>query len=275
MKFYIRCSVFILIAFFSSVCSAKVLTKDNLIIPSTFRFAESLVYRSEFRPDVRYLQNLLNMNTETQIQVTLRDNSGSNRNLTDTFGSRTRNALSRFHTVYAKEIADEYKLINPNATSTTFVPNSEILDFYTRGVMNKMIIKYTSADNATTTNSTNSDSSAAGIVAAAAAASGGSFSSQAAATSLIPFGGQSVSMMVCTCSANMLLYVRDPRGYTVPLIYQPGVTVLYRMGNPTVGVNLLGRYVTGGICLIYVGTGCSSGGTPVGTMVQVGTSLTI
>jgi len=117
-----------------------------------------------------------------------------------------------------------------------------------------------------------------GAMAGMGAAGGGAMAEgggSGSATAIQPFGGVSTSMVTCTCSSNLLLYVKDPRGYVLPLIYQPGVTILYKMYNPTVGVNLLGKYTSGGQCLIYVGTGCSSGGTPVGTMVQVGTSLTI
>lgn len=98
---------------------------------------------------------------------------------------------------------------------------------------------------------------------------GGAGGSSAAIT---PFGGFVTAMTYCTCSFNILLYVKDPRGPVLPLMYQPGATILYKMYTPTSGVNVLGRYTTGGQCLIYVGTGCSTGGTPIGTMIQVGTS---
>ena len=115
----------------------------------------------------------------------------------------------------------------------------------------------------------------AGSLAAAALIGGGSSSAGASAgtsAALTPFGGLVSSMMICTCSANTLLYVKDPRGPVLPLIYQPFVTVLYNRYTPVAGVNVLGKYVSGGQCLIYIGTGCSTGGVPIGTMMQLGTS---
>ncbi len=109
-------------------------------------------------------------------------------------------------------------------------------------------------------------------IGAGAAALGGAGS---AATGLMNFGGRSTAMTTCTCSSNLLIYVQDVRGMNLPLIYQPGVTMLYQMYRPTSGVNMLGSYVTGGQCLIYSGTTCTSGGTPVGTMTKLGTSLAI
>ncbi len=294
MKFYIRFAILTFVFLIANTSSARILSKDNFIIPSDFRFTESLVYRGTFVPDVKYLQNILNMNTETEIKIDRWDNSGSNRNLTDRFGSRTKSALSRFHSVYAKDIYEEYKSINPNATSTTFVPNPNVLDYYTRAVLNKLIVKYSGKDDVATTTATTTviekdkDKNNLEVLAALAAVGGiiasnnnsssnssSNTSSAQSASGLLPFGGISMYMVTCTCSANLLLYVQDPRGTTLPLIYQPGATKLWSMGNITTNVNLLGQYTPGGVCLIYVGTGCSSGGTPIGTMVQVGTSLTI
>ncbi len=92
-------------------------------------------------------------------------------------------------------------------------------------------------------------------------------------TGLQNFGGMTTAMVNCTCSFNILLYVQDVRGATLPLIYQPGATILYSYFRPTSGVKVLGQYVTGGQCLIYAGTTCTTGGSPIGTMVQLGTSL--
>jgi len=127
------------------------------------------------------------------------------------------------------------------------------------------------------TGSGGSGSGAGGIAAAlgigaGAAALGGAGS---AATGLMNFGGRSTAMTTCTCSSNLLIYVQDVRGMNLPLIYQPGVTMLYQMYQPRSGVNMLGSYITGGQCLIYSGTTCTTGGTPVGTMTKLGTSLAI
>lgn len=290
-----RFVILTLILLVANTSSARILSKSNLIIPSDFRFVKPLIYKGTIKPDVRYLQNLLNMNTETEIKTTYYDKSGSNGHLTNNFGSRTKSALERFHSFYRKDILDEYKNINPNATSTTFIPDANVLDFYTRAVMNKLIIKYFTKDDSSTTtatttydstDSTNNNTAMLAALAAVALASSGSSDSSSnsssnpssdssSASALIAFGGKSVSMISCTCSGNFLLYIQDPRGMTLPLMYQPGVTRLYQMGNPTVNVNLLGQYTSGGICLIPIGTGCASGGSPIGTMFQVGTSLSI
>lgn len=285
MKFYIKLSILAVFIGFTVTSQARILSKENFIVPGNFEFLKDLVYRSTLAPDTRYLQNLLNMNTETEIKVDRWDNSGSNKNLTDTFGKRTKSALERFHVFYNKEIQEEYKKTNPNAT-TTFSFNSNVLDFYTRTFMNKLVLRYAKNDNVATTTATTtisqneSSSSNAAVLAAIAAialssSGGGSTeSSTKSATGIIPFGGRSTMMIPCTCSANILLYITDPKGVQLQLIYQPGVTVLYQMGNPSVNVNMLGQYVAGGVCMVYVGTGCSSTGSPMGTMIQLGTSLT-
>lgn len=110
-----------------------------------------------------------------------------------------------------------------------------------------------------------------GMFGAGGSSSGGSSGSSA----VLNFGGMTTAMTTCTCSANILLYVQDVRGTTLPLIYQPGATILYQNYSPTSGVWVLGTYTSGGQCLIYAVTGCTTGGTPVGTMLQVGTSLSI
>ena len=82
-------------------------------------------------------------------------------------------------------------------------------------------------------------------------------------------------MTPCACSGNILLYVQDVRGWVSPLMYQPGATILYRWYQPRAGVWGLGNYVGGGVCLVYAVTGCVTGGTPIGTMIQLGTSMYI
>lgn len=100
----------------------------------------------------------------------------------------------------------------------------------------------------------------------------GSFSVGGSSAAITPFGGFVTAMTYCTCSFNILLYVKDPRGPVLPLIYQPGATILYKMYTPMTGVNVLGRYTSGGQCLVYAGSGCATGGVPLGTMIQLGTS---
>lgn len=89
------------------------------------------------------------------------------------------------------------------------------------------------------------------------------------------FGGQITGMYYCNCSFNWILYVRDVRYQIMPLVYQPGVTFLYKMYQPRPSVNSLGDYIPGaGICLTYSGNSCYSTYS-VGMMFRLGTSLAI
>lgn len=97
-------------------------------------------------------------------------------------------------------------------------------------------------------------------------------------TVLSQFGGKVMMNMLCPCSSNYLITLFD-LSLNVPLsvIFQPGVSVLKMNYNPTVGQTVLGGYTRGtAVCLVYVGTGCSTYGTPWGTIDTlrgVGTTL--
>ena len=86
------------------------------------------------------------------------------------------------------------------------------------------------------------------------------------------FGGLVTSVIPCTCSNAFLVTVSPP----VPgqFVYQIG-TPQFAWGNITrPGVWTLGVYNPGGVCLVYVGKGCSPFGAPIGTITPiVGTSL--
>ncbi len=176
---------------------------------------------------------------------------------------------------------DNSSLYKNLTTEFNFLKNGQLAKIIDGG--NQTVFGYTPkasiVNNATTTKvkEDKDTSSVLGAIAAILALSSfggnGGGGGTAATTPIQPFGGAVESMTVCTCSANTLLYIKDPRGPVLPLLYQPGATILYSNFRPTVGVNVLGQYISGGQCLIYVGTGCSSGGTPIGTMVQLGTSL--
>lgn len=73
----------------------------------------------------------------------------------------------------------------------------------------------------------------------------------------IPYGGIHSVTIVCTCSANMLLYLVDYKtNQLLQLIYQPGASVLFERFS-IYGRYLLGSYVPGaGQCKIYVGEDC-------------------
>lgn len=362
-------------------------TISDFVVPRNFRFEKDLKLGTSTTPDVYYLQNLLNMSTSTRIAQT---GTGSNKALTTYYGDKTRDAVGRFQTIFAADIAYEKSLAASSSLASSTLASSTLIssstvDVFTRAVLNKLIIIYSDdrdlyiksltgtlpAESAaveeapaeepeeapaeepakqTTTNTSNSNNNsnsssnsskpegqiyknqktiftyspqgqllkaiggnalvdkvfsytpagqigkltgadggsngnagkAAGVGAGAIGISsllggGGAAAGGAAASAAkpLPFGGVSTAMVTCTCSGNLLIYVQDVRGPVLPLIYQPGATMLYMQYQPRSGVNMLGQYVPGGVCTIYVGTACSTGGTPIGTMIQLGTSMTI
>jgi peptidoglycan hydrolase-like protein with peptidoglycan-binding domain len=265
-------------------------------VPEDFRFTRDISFGMTARPDVSYVQNILNMSTSTRVAIS---GAGSLKTPSNYYGVKTRDALARFQSIFAVDIEYEKSISTSTATSTTVV-GSSTLDVFTRSVLNKLIIIYSGnreryqeyVRTGTTTpgiyapegqliklesavllnksldikNNTNNTNKASVGVAIAGVGS---------VPVPLNFGGVSTAMVTCTCSANLLIYVQDVRGPLLPLIYQPGVTLLYKWYQPRSGVNMLGNYVGGGACLIYAVTGCVPGGVPVGTMTQLGTSMTI
>lgn len=104
----------------------------------------------------------------------------------------------------------------------------------------------------------------------------GMFTTKASAGPGQPFGGLSYSVFTCNCSGNYAIYFTDltvSPAITLPLIYQPGVTTLYREYMITTpGVWILGTWQPGGSCRYRVGKGCATLPTQ-GTMYMVGTSM--
>ena len=100
--------------------------------------------------------------------------------------------------------------------------------------------------------------------------------STALAAGFTPFGGLSTYVFYCTCSSNIAITINDltiSPPLTLPIIYQPGGTILYPYGQVfTSGVWLLGLWTSGGNCQYYVGKGCSTY-TTQGMMTMVGTSM--
>jgi hypothetical protein len=80
------------------------------------------------------------------------------------------------------------------------------------------------------------------------------------------FGGVIMYARPCENGRNLILYVLDKRGFVLPLTYQPGFSVLYKMYQPRPAVNAIGSFVPGDVC---------NGFSAVGTILQLGTSLSI
>lgn len=89
-----------------------------------------------------------------------------------------------------------------------------------------------------------------------------------------PFGGKVIALIPCTCQVTgIAVYVLMPiPPYFGMLLWQPPITIPHLFYIPVPGGNILGNYVSGGICMVGVTPYCFS--VPVsGTMTQVGTSF--
>ncbi len=319
------------------VVSAQAATITDFIVPRGFTFNRNLSKGTTVSPDVYYLQNILNISTSTRVSE---KDIGSNGKLTSYFGDKTESALGRFQKTFYKDIEFE-KAISTTTGSNQYVVNPQVVDPYTRIVLNKLVAIYndqldtykkvriaTSTLPFSSTTKFKTDESktnekfdpkkggfqyspqglllmllggqelvdkiysytpvamaegggssgggggsggGAGLAALGGIGGAGGGSSAQSASGVFNFGGKTTSMVQCACSLNILLYILDVRGTTIPLMYQPGATVLYKMYSPTSGVNVIGQYVSGGVCLLP-GTPCTTGGSPMGTMIQLGTS---
>ncbi len=315
---YTRVTLFILITVmsFSVYSDIKAYVISDFKVPEGFKFTKNLFIGQTLKPDVSYLQNILNMNVNTQVATGSLD--GSNSNLTNYYGTKTRDAVEKFQTLFASDIQYEFRSTNSTTSSVSniFKTNPNFIDTYTIGVLNKLILFYsnerynanrvnmassspdvfnntintinsinnsnnkeevvrfnaeeeksrstdispTGVDknifahtpegqlaqliggyalvdkvynytpggfiNNTLSGITNGQGLTGGLSAISGAGGGlggGSMSGVGAGTSAIqPFGGMSTSMVMCTCSANILLYIKDARGLILPLMYQPG-----------------------------------------------------
>ncbi len=80
-------------------------------IPAEFRFNTNLKFGQTLVPDVKYLQRLLNSNPATQIGTT---GPGSNSQLTDYFGMKTKDAVMRFQSLYRDDVLTPAGLTTPS-----------------------------------------------------------------------------------------------------------------------------------------------------------------
>ncbi len=82
----------------------------GIIIPSSFRFQNTLKQGLTLDPDVRYLQNALNSDAATRVAET---GAGSDAELTSYFGAKTLDAVKRFQALYRSEVLDPANLSAP------------------------------------------------------------------------------------------------------------------------------------------------------------------
>lgn len=90
--------------------------------------------------------------------------------------------------------------------------------------------------------------------------------------SLLPFGGMVTDLYYCNCSKNWALTIVGAKPGI--LSYQAG-TVTFSAYQIRPGVWQMGTYVLGGVCTTGVPPACVSARPSIGTMVQVGTSLSL
>lgn len=89
---------------------------------------------------------------------------------------------------------------------------------------------------------------------------------------IIPFGGPILNVFYCPCSANLAVVVGPPSPGV--FMYQPGSTIVYAFYQIfRAGPWVLGNYTPGGACLMFIPYGCAPIAYPLGTIMEVGTSL--
>jgi hypothetical protein len=110
--------------------------------------------------------------------------------------------------------------------------------------------------------------------------SGGGGGASAGGTGMAThFGGQITQVTYCTCSASILLGIQDiATNQNMQTMFYYGISTLranYNIFTP--GINVIGGvYPSGGSCLVYAGTSCSTEGTAqytIDTLRGVGTAL--
>jgi len=81
-----------------------------------------------------------------------------------------------------------------------------------------------------------------------------------AVTAEVPFGGPLLFTFFCGCSGNFMNYIFDDKTLTtLPLVFQPGLSILYSSYNIlTPGTQELGVFIPGaGQCWVPAPDGCN------------------
>jgi len=174
---------------------------------------------------------------------------------------------------------------NSSATTSTTTVRSTTTERVLYNPTQTLVRNTTNTGNSVNNDNDSSSGALAGLAilggAALLSGAGNTIASNASQVALSQFGGRIIMNTPCPCSANYMITLYD-LSLKMPLsvIFQPGVSSLKMNYNPTVGESVMGGYVRGtGVCLIYVGTGCSPSptGIPMGTIDTfrgVGTTLT-
>lgn len=270
--------VFVLVIFFSATLFVAKHSSAQTVVPDGFLFEKNLAYRDRVYPDVNYLQIFLNMDKQTAVA---QSGPGSNDQITSFFGTKTVDAVKRFQQLYYKDILEPAGLTEPNGFFGLFSRTKANSLLATSASTTVASTTCVDCSTATTTSSTNTDdqssdgSSAAigaGIGAGVATIASGLLSSGGTG-SIFNFGGMVIRYTQCTCGPSSMLDIMDVRGQMTQLVYTPGISRIYMYYNIYgTGQNVLGTYTPGGVCLVYVGTGCTSQGIPRGTIQMIGTS---
>lgn len=100
-----------------SAAFAQSANTSSVRIPQSFQFNSNLKYGQTLSPDVMYLQRFLNLSPNTQISAT---GAGSNSQLTNYFGLKTKDAVMRFQSQYRSEVLAPAGLSSPTGVVGEF-----------------------------------------------------------------------------------------------------------------------------------------------------------
>lgn len=96
---------------------AQIADTSSERIPQSFQFNTNLKQGQTLSPDVMYLQRFLNLSPNTQISAT---GAGSNSQLTNYFGLKTKDAVMRFQSQYRNEVLAPAGLTTPTGVVGEF-----------------------------------------------------------------------------------------------------------------------------------------------------------
>lgn len=159
-----------------------------VIIPDSFSFNLDLKQGVTVSPDVQYLQAILNASPSTVVAAT---GSGSNFELTSTFGTKTKDAVMRFQNFYAASI-----LMPAGLSSAT-----GIVGPLTRAKLNLILLTARNAKAKAVTTGTGTAASTGSIVTTSAGASAATGSAPTI-TSVSPISSKFLTQVIVLTGTN-------------------------------------------------------------------------